>query len=80
MKTNPSSLGEGKQVTDGSNNKEEPRPIYSLDLGVDMVDILVGPTEQPFRVHKKLICSKVPYFDKMFNNGFVETTNKSRIS
>ena len=25
-----------------------------------------------FRIHKALLCSKIPYFDKMFNSGFRE--------
>lgn len=37
-----------------------------------MVEILVGPSEHAFRVHKTVLCGKIPYFDKMFNGGFKE--------
>lgn len=37
-----------------------------------MVDILVGPKKQLFRVHKKPLCSRVSYFDKMLNGSFME--------
>lgn len=44
-----------------------------------MVDIHVGQGEaaRDFRIHKKLLCSKVPYFDKMFNGGFKEAVQNS---
>lgn len=37
-----------------------------------MVDITVGPEKKLFRVYKKLLCDKVPYFAKMFGTGFKE--------
>lgn len=37
-----------------------------------MVDIYVGKERKHFRVHKSLLCKKVPYFDKMFNGNFQE--------
>lgn len=37
-----------------------------------MVDIFVGPEKQLFRLHKQVLCERVPYFDKMFNGGFKE--------
>jgi hypothetical protein len=42
-----------------------------------MVEILVGPSEHPFRVHKGLLFANVPYFDKMFNGGFKETEDQA---
>lgn len=38
-----------------------------------MVDILVGPEEKLFRVHKNKLC-KISYFHRLFNSGFKETT------
>ncbi|KAF4629529.1 hypothetical protein G7Y89_g8618 [Cudoniella acicularis] len=35
-----------------------------------MVDLYVGEEERHFRIQKKLLCNKIPYFDKMFNGGF----------
>ncbi|KAH8687274.1 hypothetical protein BGZ60DRAFT_5201 [Tricladium varicosporioides] len=45
------------------------------DLGLELVDIHVGPLPKPthFRIHKHLLCSRVPYFAKMFNSGFIES-------
>jgi hypothetical protein len=43
-------------------------------MGTEMVDIYVGPKERLFRVHKALLCKKVPYFDKMFNGEFREAS------
>lgn len=37
-----------------------------------MVDILVGPDKELFRVHKNLLCARMPVFDNMFNGGFKE--------
>ena len=42
------------------------------ELGFDTVDIVVGPEKETFRVHKKLLCSRAPVFDKMFNGSFKE--------
>jgi hypothetical protein len=39
-----------------------------------MVDLHVGPTKKLFRVHKTLLCKKIPYFKKMFNGGFKESS------
>jgi hypothetical protein len=52
------------------------RSSYSM-IGTDMVDIYVGgehfrEPNKLFRAHKALLCSKIPYFDKMFNGGFKE--------
>lgn len=37
-----------------------------------MVDIFVGPEKVRYRLHKKMLCSKIPYFDKILNGGFKE--------
>jgi BTB/POZ domain len=37
-----------------------------------MVDIYVGPEWQNFRVHKKLLCARVPYFkDLVEDKGYI---------
>jgi BTB/POZ domain len=41
-------------------------------LGVEFVDIYVGKNQKHFRVHKKILCEKIKYFDDMFNKGFEE--------
>ena len=37
-----------------------------------MVTIFVGSKKKMFVLHKKLICTEAPYFDKMFNGNFEE--------
>lgn len=45
-----------------------------------MVDIYLGPERRHFRIHKSIICKKIPYFDKMFNSGFKEgSDNKDEL-
>ncbi|KAM3080853.1 hypothetical protein ACMFMG_004811 [Clarireedia jacksonii] len=41
-------------------------------MGTEMVDLYIGKDEKHMRVHKRILCHKVPYFDKMFNSGFKE--------
>jgi BTB/POZ domain len=46
-------------------------------IGTDMADIYAGgehcrEPKKLFRVHKALLWSKIPYFDKMFTGGFKE--------
>ncbi|KAF7900303.1 uncharacterized protein EAF01_007605 [Botrytis porri] len=43
----------------------------------EMVDLIAGPGEALFRVHKSFICNKISYFDKMFNGGFKEAKENS---
>ncbi|KAF7863069.1 hypothetical protein EAF04_007152 [Stromatinia cepivora] len=46
--------------------------------GATMVDIHVGTDENSahFKLHKSILCTKVPYFENMFNTRFMEgTTN-----
>lgn len=40
-----------------------------------MVDIYVGPSKKLFRLYKAKLCSRIPYFDKMFNGNFKEASN-----
>lgn len=49
----------------------------SSTLGLDIVDIYVGPDRVHFRVHQKLLCRDSPVFNAMFNSGFEEATKKS---
>jgi hypothetical protein len=48
-------------------------------FGFEIVDLHVGPASgwKVFRVHKKLLCDKIPYFSKMFNSDFAEAKNNS---
>ncbi|KAF7956636.1 hypothetical protein EAE96_003970 [Botrytis aclada] len=45
----------------------------------EMVDIPVGKDEGSghFKLHKSIICGKVPYFEKMFNGKFIEGATNS---
>ena len=52
------------------------RPSFG-PLGLEMVDIFVGASKQPFRIHKDLLCERSPYFNRMFNNGLKETIDQS---
>jgi hypothetical protein len=45
--------------------------IYSV-LGTEIVDIFVGPDLKHFKVHQKVLCETVPYFDKMLQGPFKE--------
>ncbi|KAF7863070.1 hypothetical protein EAF04_007153 [Stromatinia cepivora] len=40
--------------------------------GTETVDIYVGPEKKLFRIHRGILCDKVPYFQKMFSSGFIE--------
>lgn len=46
-------------------------------MGTEMVDIYVGPKNEHFHVHKAVLCTKIPYFEKMFNGGFSEASKNS---
>ena len=46
--------------------------IHTSDLGTEIVTIFVGPKRKEFLIHKRLLCKKVEYFDKMFKGGFKE--------
>ncbi|ESZ94931.1 hypothetical protein SBOR_4685 [Sclerotinia borealis F-4128] len=45
----------------------------------EMVDIHVGTDEKlgHFKVHKSILCQKVLYFEKMFNENFLESATNS---
>ncbi|KAF7931621.1 uncharacterized protein EAE98_004357 [Botrytis deweyae] len=47
-------------------------PEFLEIMGSEIVDIHVGPQKKLFRVHRGILCDKVPYFRKMFSSGFVE--------
>lgn len=40
-----------------------------------MVEIYVGHSKRLFRLHKAQLCSRIPYFDKMFNGNFKEASD-----
>jgi len=54
-----------------------PLTAVSRLMGTEMVDLYIGPEKRHFRAHKKLLCSKVPYFEKMFKGQFLEYFNLS---
>jgi hypothetical protein len=39
---------------------------------MEVVELSVGPGKKIFRVHKAILCDKLPYFAKMFNGSFKE--------
>ncbi|KAF7956635.1 hypothetical protein EAE96_003969 [Botrytis aclada] len=47
-------------------------PEFLEVMGLEIVDIHVGPQKKLFQVHRGILCDKVPYFQKMFSSGFVE--------
>ncbi|EMR87961.1 hypothetical protein BcDW1_3324 [Botrytis cinerea BcDW1] len=47
-------------------------PEFLEIMGLEIVDIHVGPQTKLFRIHRGILCDKVPYFQKMFSSGFVE--------
>ncbi|TVY80459.1 hypothetical protein LSUE1_G005344 [Lachnellula suecica] len=50
---------------------------FDRSFGLEMVDIFVGPEKEHFHVHKKPLCARVPYFDKMFCGQFLESEQQS---
>ncbi|KAH7348891.1 hypothetical protein BKA65DRAFT_594638 [Rhexocercosporidium sp. MPI-PUGE-AT-0058] len=48
---------------------------FAKTMGSMAVELFFGPEEKRFLVHKKVLCNRIPYFDKMFNGKFVETTD-----
>ncbi|CCD46189.1 hypothetical protein BofuT4_P117390.1 [Botrytis cinerea T4] len=73
---------QGAVATDQENGTE--RPVkFNKTLAItflnktEMVDLIVGPEKALFRVHKSFLCSKIPYFEKMFNGGFKEAKDGS---
>ncbi|PMD45668.1 hypothetical protein L207DRAFT_630078 [Hyaloscypha variabilis F] len=48
---------------------------YIDGIGTEMVDIYVGPSKKRFRLYKAKLCTRIPYFDKMFNGTFKEASD-----
>ena len=46
-------------------------------LGLEIIDIFVGPLQTHFRVHKKLLCTRSQYFERMFSSGFKEVIDST---
>jgi hypothetical protein len=40
--------------------------------GTEWITVYVGPKRREFKLHKLLVCTKSPYFDKCFNGNFAE--------
>jgi len=51
--------------------------MISRAIGEEIVDLYVGETKEKFHVHKELLCTKVPYFAKIFKGGFTESVDNS---
>ncbi|KAF7900957.1 hypothetical protein EAF00_003178 [Botryotinia globosa] len=69
-------------ATDNTNEAERPVKINNITAvsflnETEMVELKVGPEEALFRVHKSFLCNKIPYFDRMFNGGFIEAKENS---
>ncbi|KAE8443675.1 hypothetical protein EG329_001447 [Mollisiaceae sp. DMI_Dod_QoI] len=62
------------QTRDRSREPHSRSMPFRNEMGSEMVDIYVGPEEEPFRVHKQKLCRRIPYFDKMFNGQFKEAS------
>ncbi|KAL3419293.1 hypothetical protein PVAG01_09515 [Phlyctema vagabunda] len=41
-------------------------------MGPDIVELYIGPEQKLMRVHKDILCEKVPYFEKAFEGGLGE--------
>jgi hypothetical protein len=41
------------------------------------VDLIVGPEENHYTVHRDLLCHKIPYFNKLLNGDFREANQTS---
>jgi BTB/POZ domain len=46
-------------------------------MGTKMVNLYVGPKKAHFHVHEEILCSKIPYFAKMFRGVFAKASTKS---
>ncbi|KAF7956585.1 hypothetical protein EAE96_003919 [Botrytis aclada] len=51
--------------------------IFLEKHGTQMVDIYVGEEKILFRVYKDLLCSKIEFFDRMFNGNFKEANQNT---
>ncbi|KAH7384761.1 hypothetical protein BKA64DRAFT_726276 [Cadophora sp. MPI-SDFR-AT-0126] len=56
-----------------------PAACFGDDLGMEIVTIVVGSgaKTKSFKIHKALLCTKVTFFDKMFNGPFSEGTTQT---
>ncbi|KAL9023648.1 MAG: hypothetical protein Q9180_008157 [Flavoplaca navasiana] len=61
--------------TSGRSPPTAPGPY--MGLADEVVTILVGLEETPFRIHEGLLCSKSEYFRAAFEGSFKESTEKS---
>ncbi|EPE31712.1 POZ [Glarea lozoyensis ATCC 20868] len=58
---------------DSSKKRKHPHDEeFPKILGTEMLNIYVGKEKRHFRVHKKILCQKIEYFDQMFNGKFCE--------
>jgi len=57
-------------------NMAESTP-YMDEIGTEMADIYVGPSKKLFRLYKTKLCSRIPYFDKMFNGGLRKASDNN---
>lgn len=77
MATSNSTLTPPPKQSTTKLNTVVPTLRFGDALGFDMVVIHVGPSRKKYHVHKKILCDKVDYFHKMFNNGFTETLDQA---
>ncbi|PQE10898.1 BTB POZ domain-containing protein [Rutstroemia sp. NJR-2017a WRK4] len=75
----PTTLGRCKFHQHGENEPFAKSQDFLERFGFEIVELHVGPAskEKLYRVHKKLLCDKIPYFTKMFNSNFAEAKNNS---
>ncbi|RDW91928.1 hypothetical protein BP5796_01322 [Coleophoma crateriformis] len=45
---------------------------FSKSIGHEMVDLYVGTDQELFRIHKQVLCRRIPYFSSMFSSSFRE--------
>ena len=51
--------------------------ISKSDLNLSMVTIYVGLNKTPFHLRKERLCQHSSFFQKAFDGGFAEASNKS---
>ncbi|KAF2843045.1 hypothetical protein M501DRAFT_1053824 [Patellaria atrata CBS 101060] len=51
-------------------------PSFLRNIDQTIVTVLVGPDERKFHLYKARLAKESPYFDKMFNGGFKEATER----
>ncbi|TGO22308.1 hypothetical protein BPAE_0173g00080 [Botrytis paeoniae] len=65
------------KIASETNTQSPSNGAFSDIAGTQMVDLFVGPDKKLMRVHKGILCRKIPYFNKMFNGSRVESANNS---